>query len=191
MKESFLINENTDFEIWEECGIISIPINELHKVFPECKKILPTIIKEDKKKLKKIKDLQEKIKQICIEKIKQPKNLDTVMDIAIATYGEVKKQEEIEHRIKTNTHILNNFIRTNHIKDISDIKRIPITNYIEINRGNKANCPLHNDKNASFTYYPQNNSFYCFGCGVGGDIIRFIEKLHNVDFKEALKILSK
>jgi DNA primase catalytic core len=38
----------------------------------------------------------------------------------------------------------------------------------------KAKCPLHNEKTASFTYYAETDSFYCYGCGQGGDIIDFI-----------------
>jgi hypothetical protein len=188
MKHSCLLN---NFDTWIECDIILPNVNELHKIFPECKSILPRLIKEDKKKLQQIKNHQEKIKRICIDKIKQPKNLEFVIDLAIAAYGEVVKEKEIENRIKTNSHILANFSRSTKELDISAIKRIPITDYIEVNRAHKANCPLHDDKNASFTYYPQNNSFYCFGCGEGGDIIRFIERLHKVSFKEAIKILSR
>lgn len=51
-------------------------------------------------------------------------------------------------------------------------------------------CPLHDDHNPSFAIYPDTNSWFCFaGCG-GGDVISFIQKLYNLDFKEAIERLS-
>lgn len=50
-------------------------------------------------------------------------------------------------------------------------------------------CPFHTEKTPSFTVYRKNNTFYCFGCQKGGDVIRFVMEQQNVDFKEAIKIL--
>ncbi len=51
-------------------------------------------------------------------------------------------------------------------------------------------CPFHNDKNPSFSVTPSKNEWHCFGCGKGGDVIRFVELFDRVDFKEAVKRLS-
>jgi len=51
-------------------------------------------------------------------------------------------------------------------------------------------CPFHGDKNPSFSINPTNNLWQCFGCGAGGDVIRFIELFDQVDFKEAVRRLS-
>jgi DNA primase catalytic core len=51
-------------------------------------------------------------------------------------------------------------------------------------------CPFHGDKNPSFSVNPLNNLWQCFGCGAGGDVIRFIELFDQVDFKEAVNRLS-
>lgn len=51
-------------------------------------------------------------------------------------------------------------------------------------------CPFHAEKTASFNIYPESNSFYCFGCGEGGDVISFIEKIENLDYLESLKMLA-
>lgn len=72
---------------------------------------------------------------------------------------------------------------------------VPISEAIEYYSGerlikNKMRCPLHSEKTASFTVYPDTNSFYCFGCCESGDIIRFIQKLFNVDFREAVRRLD-
>lgn len=52
-------------------------------------------------------------------------------------------------------------------------------------------CPFHNEKTPSFTVYPETQSFYCFGCGAGGDAITFIRKAENLDYVDALKILAQ
>jgi len=51
-------------------------------------------------------------------------------------------------------------------------------------------CPLHDEKSPSFTVYPDKNTFYCFGCGVGGDAAEFVMKSHGVEFTEALRRLG-
>ena len=51
-------------------------------------------------------------------------------------------------------------------------------------------CPFHNDKHPSFSITPKTNLWHCFGCGKGGDVIRFVELFDQVDFKEAVKRLS-
>ncbi|MDR1564595.1 MAG: DNA primase [Oscillospiraceae bacterium] len=52
-------------------------------------------------------------------------------------------------------------------------------------------CPFHNEKTPSFTIYPENDSFYCFGCGVGGDVITFTKNIENLDYIEAVKKLAE
>lgn len=51
-------------------------------------------------------------------------------------------------------------------------------------------CPFHNEKTPSFVVYPETQSFYCFGCGAGGDAITFIKRINNVDYIEAVKTLA-
>ena len=52
-------------------------------------------------------------------------------------------------------------------------------------------CPFHNEKTPSFTVYPDTNSFYCFGCGAGGDVISFIRRIDNLDYVEAVKTVAQ
>ena len=52
-------------------------------------------------------------------------------------------------------------------------------------------CPFHNEKTPSFTVYPDSRSFYCFGCGAGGEIITFVRRIENLDFVEAVKSLAQ
>ena len=51
-------------------------------------------------------------------------------------------------------------------------------------------CPFHADKNPSFSVNPTNNLWQCFGCGAGGDVIRFIELFDQVSFPEAVRKLN-
>lgn len=52
-------------------------------------------------------------------------------------------------------------------------------------------CPFHNEKTPSFTVYPQTQSFYCFGCGAGGDAITFIKRIENFDYVDAVRFLAE
>ena len=51
-------------------------------------------------------------------------------------------------------------------------------------------CPFHSEKTPSFYVYPDTQSFYCFGCGAGGDAIGFVRKINSIDYTEAVKMLA-
>jgi len=52
-------------------------------------------------------------------------------------------------------------------------------------------CPLHADRRPSLLVDPGKSLFYCYGCGRGGDVIRFVELFHGVPFGEALAVLRR
>ncbi|MEG1557528.1 MAG: DNA primase [Oscillospiraceae bacterium] len=52
-------------------------------------------------------------------------------------------------------------------------------------------CPFHNEKTPSFTVYPDTQSYYCFGCGAGGDIISFVMRHENLEYIEAVRLLAQ
>ena len=69
-----------------------------------------------------------------------------------------------------------------------------IGSYVSLRRAGsnlKGLCPFHSEKTPSFTVYPQDNSFYCFGCGAGGDVITFIRKRENLDYPDAVEFLAQ
>ena len=51
-------------------------------------------------------------------------------------------------------------------------------------------CPFHSEKTPSFTVFPATKSFYCFGCGAGGDVVTFIQKIENLDYVGSLEFLA-
>ena len=52
-------------------------------------------------------------------------------------------------------------------------------------------CPFHSEKSPSFTVFADSQSFYCFGCGAGGDVITFIKQIENLEYIEAVKFLAQ
>lgn len=69
-----------------------------------------------------------------------------------------------------------------------------IGSYITLKRAGSrytACCPFHNEKTPSFTVFTDTSSYYCFGCGSGGDIITFIMKHENLDYIEAVRLLAQ
>ena len=54
----------------------------------------------------------------------------------------------------------------------------------------KCLCPFHSEKTPSCTIYTNTQSFYCFGCGAGGDAISFAKKINSIDYGEAVKMLA-
>ena len=66
--------------------------------------------------------------------------------------------------------------------------------YVSLKRAGsnlKGLCPFHSEKTPSFTVYPADNSFYCFGCGVGGNAITFVERMEHMDYPDAVEFLAK
>ena len=79
------------------------------------------------------------------------------------------------------------------IKDRSDIVDL-IGTYVSLKRaGSNYNglCPFHSEKTPSFTVFPDNQSFFCFGCEAGGDAFTFIMRMENLDYKGSIEFLAK
>lgn len=89
---------------------------------------------------------------------------------------------------------MKNFMSSNteQIKEKLDIVEV-ISGYIKVEKSGinyKARCPFHNEKTPSFFISSTRQSFYCFGCGVKGDIFSFVEQFEGLDFKGALTSLA-
>ncbi|MEG0339630.1 MAG: DNA primase [Oscillospiraceae bacterium] len=73
--------------------------------------------------------------------------------------------------------------------DIVDV----VSGYVQLRARGRTHtglCPFHGEKTPSFVVYPETQSFYCFGCGAGGDVINFERKINNLDYIEAVKQLA-
>lgn len=79
------------------------------------------------------------------------------------------------------------------IKDEIDIVDV-IGDCLELKRAGvnyKGVCPFHNEKTPSFVVSPAKQIYHCFGCGAGGDVIKFIEEYRNMPFAEAIEFLAE
>lgn len=79
------------------------------------------------------------------------------------------------------------------LKDRNDITDV-VSSYVNLKRAGRlysGRCPFHNEKTPSFYVYPDTQSFYCFGCGAGGEVITFIKKIENLDYIDAVKFLAQ
>lgn len=81
----------------------------------------------------------------------------------------------------------------NEVRQQNDIVDV-ISQYVHLKRSGRnffGLCPFHNEKSPSFSVSPDKQIFHCFGCGVGGNVITFIEKIEGLNFVEAVQMLAE
>ncbi len=69
-----------------------------------------------------------------------------------------------------------------------------IASYVNLKRAGsnyQGVCPFHSEKTPSFTVFPNTETFHCFGCGVGGDVISFAMRAENLEYPDAIEFLAK
>jgi DNA primase len=83
---------------------------------------------------------------------------------------------------------------TDEIKQRVDVVEL-ISRYTELKRAGsiyKGLCPFHSERTPSFVVFPNSGTWHCFGaCGTGGDVISFVMRKENLDFREAVELLAK
>ena len=84
-------------------------------------------------------------------------------------------------------------IDTERVKQRNPIADVVERHGVELRRSGgrlSGRCPFHEDHSPSFVVYPETRSFYCFGCGAGGDVIDFVCRSEGLGFREALERLD-
>jgi DNA primase len=80
------------------------------------------------------------------------------------------------------------------VKQQADIVRI-VGEYVKLRKSGAQNysglCPFHQEKTASFSVHASNQFFHCFGCNAGGDIFTFVQKIENITFPEAVRMVAE
>jgi DNA primase len=80
------------------------------------------------------------------------------------------------------------------VKQQADIVRV-IGEYITLKKSGAQNysglCPFHGEKTPSFSVHVTRQFYHCFGCGVSGDVFKFVQEIEKVSFPEAVKIVAQ
>ena len=80
------------------------------------------------------------------------------------------------------------------LKQQADIVRI-VGDYIKLKKSGAQNysglCPFHGEKTASFSVHATRQFYHCFGCGVSGDVFSFVQKIENITFPEAVRLVAQ
>ena len=78
------------------------------------------------------------------------------------------------------------------IRNSNDIVDV-ISQYVILKRSGRnffGLCPFHKEKSPSFSVSPDKQIFHCFGCGVGGNVIHFISRIENLNYRESIELLA-
>ena len=80
------------------------------------------------------------------------------------------------------------------VKEQADIVRV-VGEYVKLRKSGAQNfqglCPFHNEKTPSFSVHATRQFFHCFGCGASGDVFAFVQKLENITFPEAVRLVAE
>src|ERR1039457_1223798 len=80
------------------------------------------------------------------------------------------------------------------LKQQADIVRI-VGDYVKLRKAGAQNfsglCPFHSEKTASFSVHATRQFYHCFGCGASGDVFSFVQKVENISFPEAVRLIAQ
>jgi hypothetical protein len=105
---------------------------------------------------------------------------------------EVRRWLDTPLKTKSKPGPARNHLSIAEIKACTDILTV-VSQYVQLRKcGTRyiGKCPFHDDRAPSLVVYPDTQTWYCFGCNQGGDVISFAMKINNLDFSEAIKILA-
>ena len=103
--------------------------------------------------------------------------------------GILKRNMQLSHKKYTVLSMLKYNIDIEAIKQCADIVTV-VENYaVKLKKAGhdfKGLCPFHKEKTPSFIVYPEEKRYHCYGCQADGDVIGFVMKIENCDFKSAV-----
>jgi len=182
-------------EIWKNS--IRIKDQELLEIFPEAKPVLPQLLNEWQNKRSALtKELNRKLQITKLGASNESDRFFWTEWFKFKYRDEISEADKNVSRLKRLIALSNNDSRiSSNENQIENALTVPISSVIQIKLRKSGNklcglCPLHNDKSPSFFIYPESNSFYCYGCNKGGNVINLVRFLHNYTFPEAIKFLN-
>ena len=161
----------------------------------------PVIVSE---KIKELTTEYEAVENTILEQIRwiqtESKNESEKLVLqALLEQIQIKKLLSVEAQLKR-FYMYRNFQQgnTKETIDVQKAKEYPIDRLLEhttklrkVGQNYLALCPLHGEKTPSFYLYTRTNSFYCYGCHAGGDVIRLTRLLYGYSFTETVGYLMK
>src|SRR5437868_1065672 len=80
------------------------------------------------------------------------------------------------------------------LKQQADIVRI-VGDYVKLKKAGAQNysglCPFHSETTPSFSVHASRQFYHCFGCGASGDVFSFVQKIENITFPEAVRLIAQ
>src|SRR5262244_40506 len=79
------------------------------------------------------------------------------------------------------------------VKQQADIVRV-VGEYVRLKKSGQnfvGLCPFHNEKTPSFAVHPVKQIYHCFGCGVGGDVFKFVMEMEKITFPDAVRFVAE
>src|ERR1700753_269999 len=79
------------------------------------------------------------------------------------------------------------------VKQQADIVRV-IGDWVQLKKAGqnyRGLCPFHSEKSPSFNVHPVRQIYHCFGCGVGGDVFKFVMEMEKIQFPEAIRLVAE
>jgi len=187
-------------ELEQKYTQVKLSDKELLEIFPEAQEIIPEKLREwEEKREEWRREVKEKLKGLKKLKNETARKIGKIW----IKINDGKELLEIDRQIKRLTllfwlNLKKDKPDTYHSpQKIQEASSIPILNIAsqevkclrKVSKNYVGLCPLHQEKHPSFYLYPETNSFYCFGCNKGGDVIKLVELLYNLPFREAVKYL--
>jgi len=180
---------------WRENHLSKVPSNvyELASTYPEAKEYLVDKVAQQDEEIVKLNNLIRSIKANPLYKTAENKQLRQLL-----IFNTTRDRDRLVQQVEWNESIIDAIKAGGKKKtpkgalteeNILQAKSVPVTNFIQFGRDNKAPCIWHNEKTGSMHYYKKTNKVHCFGCTQSGDVVDVVQQLQGIEFRDAVKYL--